>query len=402
VNRNIEAADLLAADGRDMVTPPIPTPLVAARAHASGPAAEALPIIVETLRQQLGANPATAVLYFASTCYDPKDLAEPVATAFPDAAVIGCSTAGEFTDDVTGTGGISALALPHGLLTGALAALGDLSTDVAAGTHSAVCEIEDTLQVHLRDLDPATHFGLVLIDGVNRAEEAVNEVIGNAAPLLDVVGGSAGDDLNFQRTWVVVGTKISYQGMALMICRAEVPFHVVKTCSFVPIGRTLRITDADIESRIVRSFDGRPAVEAYAEAVGVSVEELNGSIWMRHPLGLMIDGQPWIRSPQAVTPQGHIVFYAQIPPDMEVEVMQGTDLVTDTQEAIAEARLTLGGQTSGAVIFNCVLRRLEIDANGNSEAFLHTFGDLPLAGFHTYGETWIGHINQTLTGVIFG
>jgi len=51
---------------------------------------------------------------------------------------------------------------------------------------------------------------------------------------------------------------------------------------------------------------------------------------------------------------------------------------------------------------NCILRRLELDASGRGQGFVDAFAGVPTAGFHTYGETWLGHVNQTLTGVIFG
>jgi hypothetical protein len=54
------------------------------------------------------------------------------------------------------------------------------------------------------------------------------------------------------------------------------------------------------------------------------------------------------------------------------------------------------------VLFNCILRRLELDANGSTQAFVQTFKEISAAGFHTYGESWLGHMNQTLTGVLFG
>ncbi|HET9656604.1 MAG TPA: FIST N-terminal domain-containing protein [Kineosporiaceae bacterium] len=385
------------------MTTPTKTDLTAVRAHASGPAADAVATLTDALRAGLAGRQARAVLYFASAAYDPRDLAGPLASRFPEAAVMGCSTAGEFTDAVSGTGAISAVAVPEGLLTQVSAVLGNLDGDVAKNTDLAVLHAEAQLGRPLRDLDPARHFGLVLIDGMHGDEESVNERLGNAAPLLDIVGGSAGDDLAFDHTWVAVGSQVSERGFALMICATAAPFQVVKTCSFTPApGRPLRITKADVPNRTVLEFDHRPAAAAYAEAIGVPVDELDTSVWMQHPVGLMIDGQPWIRSPRTVTPDGGLAFYAQILPDMDVHVMNAGDLVGETAAAVAAARTQLGGHPHGAIWFNCILRRLELDAEGQMEPFLAALGDIPAAGFHTYGETWLGHVNQTLTGIVFG
>jgi hypothetical protein len=373
-----------------------------ARGHALGPATTAVPELVASLRAGLHDAAAAAVMYFASSRYHPEELAAPFAAAFPEAAVIGCSTAGEFTDTVSTTGGISAVAIPHGVIGGAIATLGDLSVDVAAGTSAAIGRIESSLSMPLRDLDPAEHLGFVLIDGMNQAEEAVNEALGDAAPLLDIVGGSAGDDLAFERTWVAAGDRFSYQGVALMVCHVEVPFRVVKTCAVHPTGVTLRITATDASKRVVTEFDGRPAAQVYAEAVGVAPESLDSSVFMRFPLGQIISGEPWVRSPSALVEGGGIRFLAQIPLGMDVSLMGTADLVGGTRQALMEANRSLRGYTSGGVMFNCILRRLELDALGASQGFLDAFGGLPVAGFHTYGETWMAHVNQTLTGVVFG
>ncbi len=373
-----------------------------ARGHAAGPAVAAVPELVASLRAGLRGGPAAAVMSFASSRYHPQELAGPIAAAFPEAAVIGCSTAGEFTDVVTTTGGITAVAIPHGVLGGAIATLGDLSGDVPAGINAAIDQIEAGLNTPLRELDPAEHLGFVLIDGMNQAEEAVNEALGDAAPLLDIVGGSAGDDLAFERTWVAAGDRYSYQGVALMICRVEVPFRVVKTCAVHATGVTLRITGTDASKRVVTEFDGRPAAQVYAEAVGVPLGSLDSSVFMRFPLGQMISGEPWVRSPSTVAEGGGVRFLAQMPLGMDVSLMGTADLVGGTREALMEAHRSLGGYTSGGVMFNCILRRLELDALGAAQDFLDAFGGLPVAGFHTYGETWMAHVNQTLTGVVFG
>jgi hypothetical protein len=372
-----------------------------ARAHVTGAAHSAVAELTGQLLHQLAGGPAVAVLYFASSHYDPLDLAGPIAAAFPGSAVIGCSTAGEFTDQVNGSGGISAIAFPHGILAGAVAALGELSHDVAAGTQHAVRLLESSIGVQLRDLDPARHLGFVLIDGMHGCEERVNDTLGNAAPLLEFVGGSAGDDLAFDRTWVAAGDQVSYHGVALLVAESLAPYHMVKTCSFVPTGKILEITEADVAGRCVQRMNGRPAAEVYAEAVGVPMNRLDSAVWMRYPVGLMIDGQPWIRSPQAVI-DGGIRFYAQLRPGMRVELMSAGDLVADTRQAFERAGRELGGNIRGAVLFNCILRRLEMEAEGSTSQFFATLQGIPAAGFHTYGETWLGHVNQTLTGVLFG
>jgi hypothetical protein len=133
----------------------------------------------------------------------------------------------------------------------------------------------------------------------------------------------------------------------------------------------------------------------------VGVEALRSEIFMAHPLGVMIEGKPWIRSPRAVTEAG-VAFYCQILEGMELAVMEPTDLVGETASALGEGAHALGDHVAGGVMFNCILRRLEIDATGSSQAFVQALGGTPTVGFHTYGESWLGHVNQTLTGVLFG
>ncbi|GAA1984477.1 FIST signal transduction protein [Catenulispora subtropica] len=372
------------------------------RVHASGPAAQAVATLLAALDQGLAGRPAAAVLFFASSAYDPAHLAPAISGHFPTAAVIGCSTAGEFTDQSNGTGGVSAVALPHGLLRTATAALGHLDPDPSEGTAAAVRDLEHRLGAQLRTLDPDRHLGLILVDGMHGSEEQVNDMLGNTAPLLGFVGGSAGDDFTFRTTWVSVGAQYSHHGVALMLCESAVPFQVVKSCSFTPTGRTLEVTEADVENRTVYEFDNRPAVTAYAEAIGADPTTLSAENWMEHPVGLMIDGQPWIRSPQQVLPDGGLRFYCQIHPGMRVEIMRSTDLLAETSAALHAARTTLGGDVAGAVLFNCCLRRLEMDAKDLSDKFPSALAGIPAAGFHTYGESWFGHVNQTLTGVVFG
>lgn len=373
----------------------------AVRAHATGTAAAVVDTLVATLRDGLADSPAGVVFYFASSDYDPIELAGPLSTAFDEAVVAGCSTAGEFTDELSGVGGVAAIALPASLVTSATGAVADLADGAERGIANAVSQLEETLGVPLRELDPETHVGFVLIDGVHGDEEDVNDALGIAAPLLNVVGGSAGDDLKFADTWVAVGDHVSHHGAALLVCASAVPFTVLKTCTFTPTGTQLTVTKADLRSRIVHEFDGRPATAAYAQAVGVPVEGLDPAVFSRHSLGVMVDDEPFIRSIQAVSGDSSLQFYCQLPEGTQTQVMEPADIVTETLAAYQGAKDAVGGSVSGAVLFNCILRRVELDADGDTQKFAQTF-DAPVAGFHSYGESWLGHMNQTLTGVVFG
>jgi hypothetical protein len=354
----------------------------------------------ELSTQLTGLDPV-ALAFFCSHHHDGAALSGELRRAFPRAQVIGCTTAGELTQDVSCTGSVSLLALGAGKVTRAAAALARFDHGVAAGVARAADAMGQALDMNLRNADPRRYVGVTLVEGLRMQEEAANDALGNAAPLLSFVGGSAGDNTEFKRTRVFVNGQESDNGAALLVLDAAVPFVIAKTCSFTPLSRPLTVTRADVLERVLYELDGRPALEVYAELVGRRPSELNADVFMTNPLGLMIDGRPWIRSPQQVLADGSLRFYCQLLEGSEVHVMQSTDLVEDTKQELARVKSSLGGTVSGGFAFNCILRRLELDAKELHGPFLEAFAGLEMGGFHTYGESWLGHINQTLTGLWF-
>lgn len=59
------------------------------------------------------------------------------------------------------------------------------------------------------------------------------------------------------------------------------------------------------------------------------------------------------------------------------------------------------GPISGIVNFHCILRTLDLERQGQTEAYGRIFADIPTIGFSTYGEEYVGHINQTSTMLLF-
>ncbi len=336
------------------------------------------------------------VLFFASTKYDPESICQQMQDAFPQSQVFGCSTSGEITSGQMFSNGIVAMAFSD-------VALQDLSIQVVEdlqdgqALNDAFAAFEAHVQAPMAELDPSKYVGLLLIDGLAGAEEAFIESIGDLTNVI-FIGGSAGDDLKFAATQVYANGK-SYRNAAILaLLKPGVEFTFIKTQSFRDLGKTLEVTRADESRREVIEFNGKPAAVGYAEAVGTTVDKAP-EFFMQNPVGLFIDDEPYVRSPQQI--QGtSILFYCGVVEGMELSLLESTDMIEDTRQAIEQAREDLGG-ISGIINFNCILRTLELTQKNRTADYGKLFEGVPTVGFSTYGEQFIGHINQTATMLVF-
>jgi hypothetical protein len=86
---------------------------------------------------------------------------------------------------------------------------------------------------------------------------------------------------------------------------------------------------------------------------------------------------------------------------MKLSLLESTDILLDTRQAIERTKEKLGN-ISGIINFDCILRTLDLQQRNLSAEYGKLFSDFPTAGFSTYGEQYIGHINQTATMLVFG
>ncbi len=347
------------------------------------------------LAGEIGDGDNRLLVYFASSQYEPVTLAREMAAAFPGVTLFGCTTAGEIVTGHMLDKSIVAMALGSELVSKVNIVVAEgISSNGRSAIIAAIRSLEGAVGSKLIDLDSEKFAGLVLCDGLTGAEEAVMDEIGNAGNLT-FVGGSAGDDLQFKKTHIFVNERAYSDVAVLALLEMAAPFHAVKTQSFRGLAKVLVATKVDQLKREVLEFDGKPAAEAYADALGVSVSELPGK-FMRHPLGLVAEGEPFVRSPQAVDGT-KVRFYCQILEGMEMQVLESTDIVVDTRKAISNL-----GAASALLNFHCILRTLELKDKGQCPAYAGLFNSVPTVGFSTYGEAYIGHINQTSTILVIG
>ncbi|MGA9640992.1 MAG: FIST N-terminal domain-containing protein [Terriglobales bacterium] len=331
------------------------------------------------------ADPAV-VVYFASTCHSLAALSASIKAAFPRAASIGCTTAGEISSGRMTTCSMVAMALPPEFVSAATAVVEDLKSPLAVS--AALESLSAQMGGPLSGLDRDTHVGLIVADGLSGAEEAVMERIRDLTDI-PFVGGSAGDDLAFHATLVAANGRTYEHAAVLALLRVPAGYRIIKTQSFRLLGKTLTATEVDEAARIVRRFNDVPAVEAYAQALRIDSASVS-ACFMNNPVGLMVGGELFVRSPQRVLVDGSIVFYSRIREGAELELLESTDILADTRRA-------LEGSQRALIVFNCIWRTLQLQEEGQCEAFGALFANTPSVGFSTYGEAYMGHVNQTAT-----
>jgi hypothetical protein len=352
---------------------------------------------------KLSGQPAF-LIFFASAAHNQELLAETLASGLPGVPMIGCSTAGEVST-ATGflKGGLVAMAFSPDAVARAVVGVCDPLDTQAVAAGKTLQELARQFGQEARHLDPARYVGLVLPDGLSLKEEVLMDSLGDAAPDLIVVGGSAGDDLQFKTTFVVANGKVYRNGAALALLEMKVPFVVSKSTHFRPTGKTFVATKVDEATRTVYEFDGKPAQQAYAEAIGKSPDALDTALMAAHPIGLVIGDDPFVRSLQRLGEQGSLVFYSNVLEGSIVSLLEPGDMVATTNATLDELERELG-TVSGLLAFTCILRWVEAEACEISKALYADVArrGIPMVGFNTYGEQYLGHINQTVTFLALG
>lgn len=334
------------------------------------------------------------LLYFASPRYEPAALGRAMKGAF-DCPTLGCTTAGEIAS--------------CGMLEGAIVAMAFDREHVASAATARVDDIQspsDLRIAYARLVDSVAadntatsdeFLGIVLQDGLSGAEERVMSLLSTLSNI-PFVGGSAGDDARFDKTYVSVNGETFTGSAALGLLRMKKPYRILKTQSFDVTDTVLTVTEVDEAARRVQSFNGRPAAAEYARALSVSVEALPRH-FQAHPLGLIAGNEPFVRSPQRV--QGSdVLFYCNVKQGMQLRLLNARDIVTETEKALTEAARGLT-QVEALVNFNCIQRKLELEQTQRLADYGALFRPFKSIGFSTYGESYIGHINQTSVMLLF-
>jgi hypothetical protein len=343
---------------------------------------------------------ADLFLVFVADGYDLREAASAL-TAWAGPKVIACTSAGAIGPGGFQRQGLAAVALSGPDVTVATVPITPLGNpDVAwAGADGPLRAAAEQAG---QDLAGRSSFALMLVDGLSLCEETVAEQVSARLGGIELVGGSAGDGLRFERTAVLVEGQFVVDAATVTIVTTSAPFQRFRVQHHRSGEAALVVTGATPGRRLVHTLNGRPAVHEYADVVGVPVGQLTPAVLSAHPLVLRAGGGNWVRSICRTEPDGSLRFFCAADPGTMLRVARSIDPVEAIETTFAELRRDLG-DVSGMLVFDCILRRLEFEELGIDEDLGRLLAAQHAVGFSTYGEQYDGvHVNQTMVGIAFG
>lgn len=362
--------------------------------RAAGPdaqlaSAEAMRMALESLK---GASPSFG-LVFASPSLSLSVCLRSAAHLSPGAQLLGCTTAGEFSERGLIHGGVAVLLVstdsPH------LARTADgvgAAPDAAA---RSLCEGFHGAAASARQRGFVCSTTLTLIDGLcGTGERLVKSMVENTQALHQVVGGAAGDEGKFAATQVGEPERSGTDRAAALHLFTRSPWGVGIGHGLEPTTEKMRVTRA--KANVVHEIDGRPAFAVYEEHArkrGVTLTPSSaGEYLIANELGILVAGKvSRARAPLAVGADGSLTCAAEVPQGAHVAILEGKPeaMVAAARQAAEEALQNLQGHApAGILLFDCVCRGLILKDGFQREidAVRGVAGEVPVAGFLTYGE----------------
>ncbi|MBH5372691.1 FIST N-terminal domain-containing protein [Bradyrhizobium glycinis] len=357
---------------------------------------------VAELAAQLPSDGLALILVFLSPSYDPDRFIAEISRQFDDTQVCGCTTAGELAPDGWDENSVVALAFSRADFSAVVRPIFNLDSFRVEDGRRIGGELRHELLRATPQVERGNPFGLVLIDGLCRREEAVMSAIYASLDDIPVVGGSAGDGLRFEKTFVFFDGKAHSNAALLILLNTSLPFRVFKCDNFEPQAQKMVVTEADIENRTVRELNAEPAAQEYSRVVGIMDAKLDPFSFASHPVLVRVGGAYYARSIQRVEPDGSLHFFCAIDEGMVLTAATSRSLVGAARETFADIRDQIG-DVSLYIGFECLLRRLDAEQHQLARDMSELYRQNRVVGFHTYGEQFGSmHVNQTFTGVAIG
>ncbi len=356
--------------------------------HSNDPDSQAA--IAEVLAQcttDLADMLPKAGILFAAIDFDHSLILKEIEQVFPGMDLIGCTTDGEIS---------SRLGFQQDSLT--LFLFSSDTVDICAGVgykakNDPIAAAKQAVKQATQKSNAAPKLCITLPasyieDGSTTSGESILRglklALGSHFPIL---GGTAGDQFNFQKTYQFFRNQVLTDSLPVLIFSGDILFSHGIGCGWQAIGRKSIVTKA--QGTVLYEIDGKPAGEFYQQYLG------DRSPTAENPLAVYEGDSDryYMRVPNTYDAHtGSINFLGDIP---EQAIVQVTDISRDEVVTAAETSFQMarenypGTEPEAVLLFSCCCRRWLLGTRTKEECELvknALVKEIPICGFYTYGE----------------
>jgi hypothetical protein len=354
---------------------------------------------------RLGSATPTFGFVIASHQYQARDVVSGVSSLLSDTPLIGFSSSVCLAGD-----GVH----PNSVLVGLLA--GDLHAETRWLPGYAQSARETAGHISQQLAGQGDTRGLIFFaDGFNGdADQLCNALSSGSVPL---AGGLSAGDLHTGYSYQITGPQNGTGALAAAFLRGDLRVGIGAAHGWNPIGSQFRVTRS--RGFWLRTLDGRPASETYAQLFGYPAREWAfpplSHLARLYPLGVEQGDQLVIRAPIRVEADGSFRMNAPVRDGVDAYLLVGSRVSCETaaQQAAQQALQQLeGSKPAFALVLVDIAWEMLLKSHPGAEiaAVQDILGkQVPLAGGYTLGQVIPGKnsespqlLNQHIVVVAFG
>jgi PAS domain S-box-containing protein len=338
---------------------------------------------IRQCRQQLRGHTPQAGIVFAGINFDHRLMLDQINSHFPDLALIGCTTSGEFSSSYGFSDDSIALMVFYSDQIEIKASVGRLLSE------NPDLAVKSAVEQAKKGLTQQASLCLALPDGYNRTFDPImkrlNQELGHGCP---VFGGAAGTlwhekDAIFQ----FYNDEILQDAIPIMVFGGPLEYAFSIANSWKPVGKRARVTAS--QGRTVNRIEDFTAIDFYRHYLGDHTEPAREFV-----LAVYEENSErfYLRAPITYNPDGSINFSESIPEGSTVQLTEAIRefLIDDTKASVKHLSATSGEfHPAFGLAFSCAFRKDILGTQVGEELRIlqdHLPAQLPVSGFYSFGE----------------
>ncbi len=334
---------------------------------------------------RLGSASPSLGFIVASHQYQARDVVSGVSGLLGDAPLIGFSSPAALTNE-----GLR----PNSVLVALLS--GDFEAETQWMPTYAQSARDTGLKLARQLAEKDNHSMIFFADGFNGdADQLCAALSGTFIPVL---GGLAAGDLHTGHSYQLAGPQTGTGALAGAMLRGDLRIGIGASHGWNPVGSQFRVTRS--RGFWLRTLDGRPASETYAQLFGYPAREWAfpplSHLARLYPLGIDLGEQMLVRAPIRVEADGSFRMNAPVRDGVDAYLLVGSRAACEkaAQQAAQQALQQLqGAKPAFALVLVDVAWEMLLRSHPGAEiaAIQEIFGkEVPLAGGYTLGQVTPG------------